>query len=325
MKIKKLIDNRQIGLLGAIAVLLILAVFLTPSLFQLGTIHLTIRNYSVVGILVLGMMAVILTGGIDLSIGSELALSGMLTSLLMAEHPEIPVLLLIVIGVAVGLLCGLINGVLVGKLYIQPIIATLATMNIYRGATYFVSGGKWVTSSQYTDSFAHLSGGQFGLYNIIWFLLVLSVLMSIFLAYTKYGRRLYAVGSNEKSSRIAGIKASNIKILAYVIMGGLAGLAGILYSANYKSFAPNIGIGMEMDVIAICVLGGVSITGGRGNFKSVVTAFVMMTLVSAFLSMLPGMSLWTNALQGSIIIVAVIVNLLTERIAEKHALYSRKI
>lgn len=82
---------------------------------------------------------------------------------------------------------------------------------------------------------------------------------------------------------------------------------------------------MEMDVIAICVLGGVSITGGRGNFKSVVTAFIMMTLVSAFLSMLPGMSLWTNALQGSIIIVAVIVNLLTERIAEKHALYSRKI
>ncbi len=325
MKIKKLIDNRQIGLLGAIAVLLILAVFLTPSLFQLGTIHLTIRNYSVVGILVLGMMAVILTGGIDLSIGAELSLSGMITSLIMVNHPEIPVIWLVLFAIAIGLFCGFVNGFLVGMLRIQPIVATLATMNIYRGLTYLSSGGKWVTSSQYTDAFANLAGAQIGLYSIVWFLLVLSVLMSVFLSYTKYGRRLYAVGSNETSSRIAGIKTSKIKILAYMIMGGLAGLTGILYSANYKSFAPNIGIGIEMDVIAICVLGGVSITGGHGSFKCVVTAFIMMTLVSAFLSMLPGMSLWTNALQGSIVIIAVIVNILTQQIAEKHVLHSRVI
>ena len=325
MKLKKLIDNRQIGLLGAIGVLLILAVFLTPSLFQVGTIHLTIRNYSVIGILVLGMMAVILTGGIDLSIGSELALSGMVTSLIMVNHPEIPVIWLVLLAITIGFLCGFVNGFLVGVLRVQPIVATLATMNIYRGLTYLASGGKWVTSSQYTDAFANLAGAQIGLYSIIWFLLILSILMSIFLSHTKYGRRLYAIGSNEASSRVAGIKPARIKILAYTITGAFAGLTGILYSANYKSFAPNIGIGIEMDVIAICVLGGVSITGGRGSFKCVVTAFIMMTLVSAFLSMLPGMSLWTNALQGSIVIIAVIVNILTQQIAEKHVLHSRAI
>lgn len=323
MNIKKMIDYRQVGLLGAIAVLLIFASFLTPTLFQIETMHQILRNYSITGILVLGMTMVILTGGIDLSIGSILAVSGMVTSLIMANNPDVPVLFLMLLAIGMGVCCGFLNGFLVGKLHIQPIIATLATMNIFRGCAYLASGGKWVTSSQYTEQFSHLASGKFGIFSIIWFLLILAVITSVFLSYTRSGRRLYAVGSNEASAKVVGIKVANVKIMVYMLMGGLAGLAGILYSANYRSFASNIGIGIEMDVIAICVLGGVSITGGRGSFKCVVTAFIMMTLVSAFLSMLPGMSLWTNALQGIIIIIAVVVNILTERFAERHALRNR--
>ncbi len=323
MNIKKRIDYRQVSLIGAIILLLICAAIFTPSLFQLDMMVQTLRNYSVTGILVLGMIAVILTGCIDLSIGSVLSFSGMVVSVMMSTDPTTPIFLLVLLSIFIGLCCGLVNGFLVGKVRIQPIIATLATMNIFRGCTYLASGGRWVTSSQYTKEFSNLASGQFGVYSITWIFIVLVIIAAVFLTQTQPGRRLYAVGSNEASAQIAGINSSRVKLLAYTIMGGLAGLCGILYSANYRAFAPNIGVGIEMDVIAICVLGGVSITGGSGNFKNVVIAFIMMTLVNAFLSMLPSMSLWTNALQGAIILVAVIVNIVTERIGNTHTLHRR--
>jgi len=328
--IKKITGAREFGLTVAFAVLIVLALIITPDLFQVETLLSNLRNYAYVGIMVLGMMGVIITGGIDLSVGSTLALTGAITATILNNaydnKTNFPTFVLVIIGIAVGAVCGFINGVLIGKLKVQPMIATLATMYIYRGAAYIVSGGTWITASKLTDGFKNLTTGKFlGIYHIIWYLIILIAIFAVFYRYTTSGRRFYAVGTNEESAKIIGIKTDRVKILAYTVMGTLAGFCGILFVSNLAIFNASIGDGVELDVIAICVLGGVSIVGGKGTLLGAVIAFLMMTIVSAFLSMITGMSVWSDALKGLIIVVAVLVNVITAYMSEKRTLKERVI
>lgn len=322
--IKEITGYSEFGLLLAFGALLIVAFFITPGMYNPDSLLAMLRNYSIYGIMAVGMMAVIITGGIDLSVGSVLALSGIFSSQLITSGK--PVILCILAAMAAGCACGAINGILVGKLRILPMIATLSTMYIYRGAAYIISGGAWLMPHQYPPSYTNVAGGKtLGIFNILWILIFVFVLASIFYSRTRPGRRIYAVGSSGVSARIVGINEGLTLIMAYAFMGMLAGLCGFLYTANYAVWEPATGSGMEMDVIAICILGGVSIRGGVGKMSGLTIGMLMMSVMSYFLSMLPGMSVWKMAIQGALVIVAVAINIFTSLYAEKRALLAREL
>ncbi len=314
----------QFGLIVGLIILVIVMAFTTPSFFKLDTIISTLQNNATYAILAVGVMFVILTGGIDLSIGSILALSGVCVAIPMSKYPDVPAFIWILIAICIGIICGIINGFLVGKLKVVPLIATLGTMYIYRGLAFLISGGTWIMPHQFTQDYKAVAQTPiFGIQSIVWIAVLIFILSGLFLGYTRPGRRIYAIGTNPESAHVAGIKEGNIKIMAYAICGGIAGLAGMLFTANQAVCQSQIADGYEMTAIAICILGGVSIVGGKGRIDGVAIGVIMMTVINAFVSLIPGLSIWSDAIQGAIIIVAVILNLITGKFAEKRALRER--
>jgi len=162
-----------------------------------------------------------------------------------------------------------------------------------------------------------------GVPSILWILVLAFILAVLFLGYTSRGRRIYAIGTNRESAQIAGIKEQRVIFLAMTICGMFAGLSGMLYTANYATCSYMIGDSYEMTAIAICILGGVSITGGKGKVDGVIIGFLMMSVITYFISLLPGLSVWSDAIQGAIIIAAVALNIFTEHSAKKRALKER--
>lgn len=322
--VSKITESRNFGLLLGLAVLLILAAVITPSMYSLNSILNMLQNNAVYGLLAIGEMMIILTGGIDISIGATLSLSGVVCCRLMAGNPGVPGAVWVLLALVIGGICGAFNGLLVGYFKMVPMIATLGTMYAFRGFSFLFSGGQWWFPHQFTDSYlAFATKRILGIPAILWILIAVFILAFLFLGYTTRGRRIYAIGTNRESSQVAGIKEEKVTFLAMVICGMLAGLSGMLYTANYATCSYSIGDAYEMTAIAICILGGVSITGGKGKVDGVVIGFLMMAVITYFISLLPGLSVWSDAIQGAIIIAAVALNIFTERSAEKRALKER--
>ncbi len=322
--VSKITESRNFGLLLGLAVLLILAAVITPSMYSLNSILNMLQNNAVYGLLAIGEMMIILTGGIDISIGATLSLSGVVCCRLMAENPGVPGAVWVLLALVIGGICGAFNGLLVGYFKMVPMIATLGTMYAFRGFSFLFSGGQWWFPHQFIDSYlAFATKRILGIPAILWILIAVFILAFLFLGYTTRGRRIYAIGTNRESSQVAGIKEEKVTFLAMVICGMLAGLSGMLYTANYATCSYSIGDAYEMTAIAICILGGVSITGGKGKVDGVVIGFLMMAVITYFISLLPGLSVWSDAIQGAIIIAAVALNIFTERSAEKRALKER--
>ncbi len=322
--LRKIVDYKQFGLLLALAVLLVIAAIVTPSFFSFMSISSMLTNNAVYAILTIGIMFVLLAGGIDLSIGAILAVSGVSVTLLMNANQAVPAILWVFLAVVIGGLCGLFNGLLVGKLRMVPMIVTLGTMYIFRGLAFVISNGAWFFPHHFTESFMAFSQFKIlGFSAIVWWMIGLFVVAGFFLAFTRSGRRLYAIGTSPESSKVAGINEGNVKVMSFVLCGACAGLAGVLYSANYAMVNSDIGTGYELTAIATCILGGVSISGGRGRIDGVIISVILMAVISYLLSLLPGFSVWQSALQGAIIIIAVVINLASASMVEKRALKER--
>ena len=317
-------ESRNFGLILGLIVLLIMAKILTPSLYSFNSIVSMLQNNAVFGLLAIGEMMIILTGGIDISIGSTLSLTGVVCCRLMAENPDVPAIVWVLLALLIGAVCGAFNGLIVGYFKMVPMIATLGTMYIFRGFSFLFSGGQWWFPHQFTEGYqAFATLRILKIPAILWIVLIVFILAALFLGYTSKGRRIYAIGTNKESSKIAGIKEARVVFLAMLICGMLAGLAGMLYTANYATCSYSIGESYEITAIAICILGGVSINGGRGKVDGVFIGFIMMSFITYFISLLPGLSVWSDAIQGAIIIAAVVLNIFTERSAAKRALKER--
>ena len=322
--LQRLSGYRQFGLIVGLVLLMLLAALFTPSMYKPDSLVSMLRNNSVYAILAAGMMFVLITGGIDLSVASTLSMTGVTTSLLMSRFGGVPAIVWVLTALAVGSLCGLVNGFLIGKLGMIPMIATLGTMYIYRGLAFLISDGTWLFPHEFTKAYTNYAQGKLlGISNITWIAALIFVLSGLFLFLTKPGRRIYAVGTNAQSSVIAGIGVGNVRMLAYILCGAFAGLAGMLYTANHAICYYGMAEGFEMQAIAICILGGISIAGGRGRVDGVVIGTLMMSVITYFISLLPGLSVWQDAIQGAIIIIAVAINILTGRLAVRRALKDR--
>ncbi len=322
--VKKITESRNFGLCLGLIVLLVMAKILTPSMYSFNSIISMLQNNAVYALLAIGEMMVILIGGIDLSNGALLSFVGVLSTRLMAENPGVPAIVWVIMAIAVGGVCGAFNGLIVGYFKMVPMIATLGTMYIFRGLAFLVSGGQWWFPHQFTQGYQNFATMRIaGVPTILWFVVLIFIIAYIFLEFTAPGRRIYAVGTSRESSKVAGINQAKVIFYAMVIDGMLAGLSGMLYTANYATCSYGIGEGYELTAIAICILGGVSITGGKGKIDGVFLGFLMMSIITYFISLLPGLSVWSDALQGAIIIAAVCMNLYTERSAAKRALKER--
>lgn len=299
------------------------SVFLTPSM-----IENLFKNYAVTMIMALGMMCVLLIGGIDIAVGSTLGFSGMCASLFLRDHPGMPVIVIFLISIVIGTACGTLIGLIVSYGKVPPIIATLGGMYVFRGLAYLVAKNEWVAAYQFTDGYKDFAQSKylgFGLVNnLIIITVIIYILFFIFFKWTTTGRKIYAVGSNAEAAEVSGIKINRVKIMCYGILGFLTGLCGAIYTSLYASAQGDMGTGLEMDVIAACVVGGVSLNGGRGSVVGVFLGALIMAVVGRALPLIGVSQFWQTAIKGLIIIAAVILNVLTQRAMDKNNLKGRE-
>ena len=317
---------RELGLVFFIVILSITVQirsheFLTPN--NLGNLF---TNTAILGILSVGMMMVLLTGGIDLSIGAVIAFTGMVAGLTVKAYPGIPVVILVIESSLIGAAIGLVTGILIAHFSILPIIASLGMMNVMRGMTYLVSGGAWVSAYQMPDSFKRLATDRiFGINNLIVIAIVVFVVFFYFINFSRTGRRIYAVGSNREAADIIGLPSKRIIALVYVLMGFLTGLAGILWVSKFASAQGDTATGYEMNVIASCVLGGVSVSGGRGRVAGLVLGVLLFGILANALPLINVSPFWQQAIQGFVILAAIITNVMIKRNNDRANLRQREI
>jgi len=265
---------------GGILVLLIFmaALILTTNDFlTLTNLDNLVRQVAVFAILSVGQLFVILTGGIDLSVGSVLGLSGGVTALLLASGASIP--LAILVGLLVGLIVGLVNGLLVSRFGLPPFIATLGMLGIARGVVLLLTGAK--TIAPLPEGFSAIANGFIlGLPSLFWILIVVTIVAAFVLGRTVFGRYVYAVGSNAESARLSGVPVSFVLLTVYSVSGLLAGFAGVLTTSRLGAGIPTAGTGYELQAIAGAVIGGASLSGAKGRVIGAVLGALIMGLLA---------------------------------------------
>jgi len=317
---------RDAGLLGFIVALSVLVQILNPSFLSLENLADMAKNTAILSILSVGMMLVIITRGIDLSIGATLALSGMVAASTVATWKDTHPLVAIALGIGIGLACGSFVGLLVARGKVLPIIASLGLMNIFRGVTFLVSDGQWISANQMPASFKGIALSSFlGINALIWIALVIYLLAWWFLTWNRMGRQIYAVGSNPESARVSGINIERTLYWVYTLMGGLSGLAGVLWVSKFASAQGDTAMGFELSVIAACVLGGVSIAGGSGKISGILMGTLLLGILNNALPLVNVSPFWQTFIQGSIILIAVIINALVKRRAMRRTMQKRNI
>ncbi|NYJ14680.1 putative xylitol transport system permease protein [Rhizobium leguminosarum] len=266
-----------------------------------------VRQSSINGILAIGVTFVILTKGIDLSVGSVMALAGMIAASLVTETNEQFVLFGIFAGLAAGAGLGLVNGVLVAAVKVPPFVVTLGMLSVARGLTLIFSEGRPIPNL--SDPFKWIGSGQ-----IMYIPVPIVILFVVFLIgwtvlnYTTFGRYVYAVGGNEKAARTSGISTKVIVGATYVISGLLAGLAGLVLTARTTAALPQAGIGYELDAIAAVVIGGTSLAGGRGSLLGTLIGALIIGTINNGMDLMGVSSYYQQVLKGTIIVVAVIAD-----------------
>jgi len=311
---KQLVRHREIWLAGAIVLLIGLISTRFGAFASPGNLATIFNDTSILMILALGQMVVILTRSIDLSMASNLAFTGMVVAMLNAAYPAIPVPALMLIAAGVGLLLGAANGLLVWKLDIPSIVVTLGTLTIYRGATFVISGGAWVNADRMSPAFIGLQRMQFiGVPLLSWFAIAAIALFFLMLTRTALGRSFYAIGVNPTAAVYAGIDVGRTKFLAFCISGMVAGICGYLWVSRYVIASVEIANGYELNIIAACVIGGISIAGGIGSVGGAVLGALFLGIINTALPVINVSPFWQMAISGGAIILAVVLNARGER------------
>jgi len=300
LKNKVLKYKSSIGLL----ILCIVISLITPRFLTIPNIKNVFTQVSVNAVIAIGMSFVILTGGIDLSVGSILAVSGAVAASIIKSTGN--VYLAIIVALAIGSLVGLINGILISKGRIQAFIVTLATMTIFRGVTYVYTNGTPI--SGLSGSFSAIGNKTvLGLPIPVVFTIIVFGLAYYVLSQTRYGRYLYALGGNEDSARLSGINTVKIKTLVYVICGAAAALSGIIVTSRIGSASPNAGVGFELDAISAVVLGGTSLSGGEGSIVGTIIGALIIGVLNNGLNLVNVSPFYQAIIKGLVILLAVIV------------------
>jgi len=304
-----LLKKREFLLFALILILTLLISSRAPNFASPANLANIFNDTSILIILALGQMAVILTRSIDLSVAANLAFSGMVVAMMNASYPEIPLVLLIMTALIIGTVGGAINGLLVWKLNIPAIVVTLGTLTIYRGLSFVVSGGAWVNAHQMTPSFLNMPRlSFFNLPLLGWMAIIIAIIIFLMMRYSFFGRSLYACGGNPTAAIYAGIDVGRSRFLAFVLSGALSGLCGYLWVSRYAIASVDIANGFELDCIAACVIGGISILGGIGSVPGAVLGALFLGIIKNALPVINISPFWQMAISGFVILLAVVFN-----------------
>lgn len=304
-KWSQLFQHEQFTLILTFIVLCISMTFLSDKFLTQGNILNVFRQASQIGVCAIGMTMVILLGGIDLSVGSVQGLAGVAAVIVLNKTGNI--VLAIVAGVLVGAAIGLINSLIITKMNITPLICTLGTMSIISGTALVATNA---VSFQVTDkAYMNIGIGRVGSIPIpVLILIVLIIIFYFVLNHTVYGRYIYAIGGNKESAALAGIPVDKIIIITYTISGMLTGLAAVILSARMGSGQPTAGTGFEMSVIAAVIIGGVSLSGGRGSLGGAMIGVMTLYVLTNGMVLMDVSSFWQDIMRGALIILAVYVD-----------------
>ena len=309
-----LIKQREVWLaLGIVAMIAAISTRFA-SFAQPQNLLQVFNDTSILIILALGQMAVILTRSIDLSVAANLCFTGMAVAMINAAYPGVPVPALIVIAAGIGTALGAFNGLLVWKLNIPSIVVTLGTLTIYRGATFVLSGGAWVNADQMSPEFISFQRTVvLGLPLLSWIAILVIAIFHVLMTRTPLGRSIYAIGVNPTAAVYTGIDVGRTKFVAFCISGLVAGLAGYLWISRYVIASVEVASGYELNVIAACVIGGISIAGGIGSVGGAVLGALFLGIISNALPVINISPFWQMAISGAAIICAVMLNARGER------------
>ena len=318
---------REIVLALMIVIIAVAVQFRTGGLFFTGSnLFDLLREASILIMVSMGLMMVILTGNIDLSIGSTMGLCGMLCALTLKNNQDIPLILLFLMAALIGALCGFLNGFIVAKLHVYALIATLATKYIFRGVIYLFSGGAWVAQAEMTPEFISITTTSFlGINSLIWFAIGITVISFVYLNYTRSGRHLFAVGNSQNAAEVTGIKVRLTQMRSFVICGVIAGLAGLLWVCKYGNAQSESCDGYEISVIASVVAGGCSIAGGEGSVAGVLLGALLMGTLNNILPLIRVSTYWQQAIKGFIILISIVINAYMQKRVKKQELKRREL
>jgi ribose transport system permease protein len=318
VRLRSIVKSDAVQRVLALAALVVLIVFFTIAsphfMNQSNLIGIGLAT-AVTGILAIGVTFVIITGGIDLSIGTVMTLSAVMTGVVVT-NADLPLVVGIAVGVATGALMGLINGLLIARLGFPPFIATLGMLNVARGLALILAELKPI----YFNETPEFNKGAMGsiipgidLPNVILVFVGCAIIASFVLGRTILGRYIYAIGSNEEAARLSGVRTVRWKASAYVISGLFAGIAGVVIAARLNSAQPAVGFGYELDAIAAAVIGGTSLSGGEGTiFGTFIGAFVISVLTNG-LRLLSVPQEWQIVVTGCIVVLAVYLDIVRRR------------
>lgn len=297
----------KLGPLFGLLLLIIIVSILNPSFLSMANIFNVLRQVSISAIIAFGMTFVILTGGIDLSVGSTLALTGAIAASLLAGGMD--PFLTMGIALILGLILGAVNGVIITKGKVAPFIATLATMTIYRGLTLVFTEGRPISGLGDQYVFQLFGKGYFLGFPIP----VVTMVIAFFILYfilqkTTFGRRVYAVGGNEEAAKLSGINTDRVKIAVYAITGFLAALSALILTSRLNSAQPTAGESYELDAIAAVVLGGTSLNGGKGWIFGTLVGALIIGVLNNGMNLIGVSSFWQQVVKGIVILLAVLMD-----------------
>lgn len=295
------------GIYVALVLMVVVLAIITPSFFNTQNFINVLRQISIKAVMAIGVTIVIMTGGIDLSVGSVLALSAVIaTSFATSDNPH-PLAVSLLLGILVGLVCGAVNGLCVAWLKVAAFIATLAMTTAARGLAMIYTNGRPVINI--LPEYTNIGNGFVGAIPIPIIVMVIVIIIAVYLMeFTKYGRYIRAVGGNEQAALVSGINVKLIKFSAYAIAGVTCAIAGILLSARTMTGQPASGEGYELDAIAAAVIGGASLSGGVGTISGTVVGMLILGVLTNGLDMLGVSSYYQQVIKGVIIVAAVLLD-----------------
>jgi len=309
-----LANVRETGIFIFIVLLVILVSLRSPYFLNVENFRDIFLDIAILSMIAIGQMMVVITRGIDLSVGSGIGFSAMAIGMYVSAHWGMPPWAAVLMGTGLGILMGGFNGLVVTVWRVPPIIVTLGTLSIYRGLVYVVSQGAWVDAHELPPAFKEFTLRPIlGIPALILFAAIVAVIFYYFLNHTRTGRQIYAVGSNPTAAQFAGLRVNWIIFMVFVLSGALYGMGGVMWVSRYANAANNTALGWELQSVAAVVIGGVSIFGGTGTLPGVLLGSLLLGIINNAVNLVGISPFWKQVLYGLVILLAVVADSLISR------------
>ncbi|WP_420593943.1 ABC transporter permease [Deinococcus sp.] len=323
--LSRLLLAREVSLVGLLLLVTLGTAVINPLFLSFGSVRDLLLNVSIIALLVVGQTLVLLMKHVDLSVSSTVGLSAFLTGSLFVANPGMPVPLALLFGLGLGAVLGSVNGLLVAYGKVPALVATLGTLYVFRGVTYAVVHGGQINASNLPPGFLGFgTGSVLGVPNLVLLAVAVLIGFAFYLRSYRGGREYYAVGSNSEAAALAGINVTRRIMTGFVLSGAIAGLAGVLYLARFGTVDATAGTGLELQVIAAAVVGGVSINGGVGTLLGAGLGALLLGVMGSALVTLRAPGFYQQAIQGALLLAAISIDMLVSRRAARRLQEERK-